>query len=62
MQKSVHISSLHSVVILLEMKGFQMHPLHPVDTGIDVTIWHLLFSLRCITYFDQFIVISVGIY
>lgn len=37
MQKSVHISSPHSIVILLEMVGLQMHSLHWVDTG--TLIW-----------------------
>lgn len=33
----------------LEIVGLQMHSLHQVDTGIDVTIWNLVwFSLRCI--------------
>lgn len=63
MQKSVHISSPHSIVILLEIVGLQMHSLHWVDTGIDMTILHLvLFSLRCIAYSDHFTVITVWMY
>lgn len=63
MQKSVHISSPHSIVILSEIVGLQMHSLHWVDTGIDMTILHLvLFSLRCIAYSDHFTVITVWMY
>lgn len=63
MQKSVHISSPHSIVILSKIVGLQMHSLHWVDTGIDMTILHLvLFSLRCIAYSDHFTVIAVWMY